>query len=95
LLAECQLTQESVEDRTFFHGRGCEQCNHTGYLGRMGIFEWLRVTDAIRNLIGENVPRHHLRLKAVEQQGMRTLRDEGLRAAFDGHTTIEEIIKYT
>ncbi len=95
LLAECRLTPDSVADRTFFHGEGCKQCNYTGYRGRMGIFEWLRMTDDIRRFIGEKAPRHRIQLKAVEQQGMRTLRAEGLRAVFEGFTTIEEIIKYT
>jgi type IV pilus assembly protein PilB len=99
LLAECGLSPNvgtSLADaRVFYHGRGCPHCNHTGYRGRMGIFEWLRVTDDIRHLIGEKAPRHHLRDNAVGQQGMRTLREEGLQAALDGLTTIEEVVKYT
>jgi len=60
----------------------------------MGIFEWLRVTDAIRELIVARAPTLLIRQKAVEQ-GMRTLRDDGLRAIFAGATTIEEVVKYT
>jgi type IV pilus assembly protein PilB len=100
VLAECNLSSGSAgtppaDARVFHRGRGCTHCNHTGYQGRIGIFEWLRVTDDIRTLIGEKAPRHELRLKAVEQQGLRTLRDEGLRAVFEGLTTIEEVGKYT
>lgn len=94
LLKQLGIAAESVGNRQFFYGRGCEHCNQTGYRGRLGIYEWLRVTDAMRDLIVQRAPTLVVRQKAVEQ-GMRTLRDDGLRAIFDGHTTIEEVIKYT
>ena len=60
----------------------------------MGIYEWLRMTEAVRDLVTQKAPTLVIRQKAIEQ-GMRTLRDDGLRAIFDGHTSIEEVIKYT
>ncbi|HVU22798.1 MAG TPA: type II secretion system ATPase GspE [Opitutus sp.] len=94
LLTQLGLTRTSVGDRKFYYGSGCAHCGQTGYRGRLGIFEWLRVTDAIRDLILKRAPTLMLRHKAVEQ-GMRTLRDDGLRAIFEGATTIEEVVKYT
>ncbi len=94
LLKQLGVKRESVGDRQFFYGKGCPVCAQTGYRGRLGIYEWLRMTEAVRDLVVQRSPTLVIRQKALEQ-GMRTLRDDGLRAIFDGHTTIEEIVKYT
>jgi type IV pilus assembly protein PilB len=60
----------------------------------MGVYEWLRMSEAVRDLVVERASTMVIKQKALEQ-GMRTLRDDGLRAIFDGATSIEEIIKYT
>jgi type IV pilus assembly protein PilB len=78
----------------FFHGAGCEKCGHSGYRGRVGLFEWLRVTDTIRELISQGASQGQLREQAV-RQGMRTLREEGLRLVDEGITTVEEVVRYT
>jgi type IV pilus assembly protein PilB len=52
------------------------------------------MTEGVRDLVTQRAPTLVIRQKAIEQ-GMRTLRDDGLRAIFDGHTSIEEVIKYT
>lgn len=83
-----------IADKSFFYGKGCSECNQTGYKGRQGLFEMMVITDSIRELITRNAPTLVLKQKALEQ-GMRTLRDDGLRAIFDGSTTIEEVLKYT
>jgi type IV pilus assembly protein PilB len=83
-----------IADKQFFFGKGCPECSQTGYRGRQGLFELLMVTDAVRELITQRAPTLVLKQKAVEQ-GMRTLRDDGLRAIFDGLTTIDEVMKYT
>ena len=83
-----------IADKQFYYGRGCPECSQTGYRGRQGLFEMLNVTDQIRELITNRAPTLVLRQKALEQ-GMRTLRDDGLRNIFDGATTIEEVLKYT
>ena len=62
--------------------------------GRVGLFEMIVVTDAIRELINKRAPTLAIKQKALEQ-GMRSLRDDGLRAIFDGKSTIEEVLKYT
>jgi len=94
LLAQLGVKRESIGDRQFFYGKGCPACTQTGYRGRLGIYEWLRMSEAVRDLIVQRSPTLVIRQKALEQ-GMRTLRDDGMRAIFDGHTTIEEVIKYT
>jgi type IV pilus assembly protein PilB len=78
----------------FFRGAGCEHCGHSGYRGRVGLFEWLRVTDTIRELISQGASQGQLREQAV-RQGMRTLREEGLRLVGEGITTVEEVVRYT
>ena len=93
-LALLNLSPHDLGDKVFYYGRGCSDCNDTGYKGRKGIFELLIVNDAIRDLINERAPTVVLRQKAVEL-GMVTLREDGLRSIFDGDTTIEEVVKYT
>jgi type IV pilus assembly protein PilB len=94
LLTQLGVKRENIGDRQFFYGKGCPVCTQTGYRGRLGIYEWLRMSEAVRDLVVQRSPTLVIRQKALEQ-GMRTLRDDGLRAIFDGHTTIEEVIKYT
>src|SRR6266542_3375079 len=93
-LALLNLSPHDIGDKVFYYGRGCPNCNDTGYRGRKGIFELLVISEAVRNLINERAPSVVLRQKAVEL-GMVTLREDGLRSIFDGDTTIEEVVKYT
>jgi type IV pilus assembly protein PilB len=88
------LSPHDLGDKVFFYGRGCSNCNDTGYRGRKGIFELLVISDAIRTLVNERAPTVVMRQKAVEL-GMVTLREDGLRGIFEGDTTIEEVVKYT
>jgi len=83
-----------IAEQNFYYGKGCPECNQTGYRGRQGLFEMLMLTDAVRDLITKRSPTLVIRQKALEQ-GMRTLRDDGLRSIFNGATTIEEVLKYT
>lgn len=83
-----------IADKQFYYGKGCAECSQTGYRGRQGLFEMMGISDTIRDLITQRAPTLVLKQKALEQ-GMRTLRDDGLRAIFDGATTIEEVLKYT
>ena len=93
-LALLNLSPHDLGDKVFYYGRGCSNCNDTGYKGRKGIYELLVCSDTIRAMITERAPTIVLRQKAVEL-GMVTLREDGLRSIFDGDTTIEEVIKYT
>jgi type IV pilus assembly protein PilB len=88
------LSPHDIGEKVFYYGRGCANCNDTGYKGRKGIFELLMMNEPVRALINERAPTVVLRQKAVEL-GMVTLREDGLRGIFDGETTIEEVVKYT
>ena len=94
LLAQLGLSPHEIGDASFYYGNGCDNCNHTGYKGRKGIYELMRITDPIRELINERAPSVVLKQKAIEL-GMVTLRQDGMRSIFDGDTTIEEVLKYT
>lgn len=94
MLEKMGLKSADIENREFHFGTGCTNCNETGYRGRTGIYEYLSVTDPIRELINERKPTLIIRDKAV-QLGMRTLRQDGIRNVLDGYTTVEEILKYT
>ena len=94
ILAELGISRHDIGDKQFFYGKGCDACNNTGYKGRKGIYELLRITDPIRELINERAPTVTLKQKAVEH-GMVTLRQDGLRSIFAADTTVEEVLKYT
>jgi type IV pilus assembly protein PilB len=93
-LQNMNLSAHDIGDRVFYYGRGCPNCNDTGYKGRKGIYELLAVSDAIRNLINDRAPTVVVRQKAIEL-GMVTLREDGLRGIYAGETTVEEVLKYT
>ena len=94
VLTELELTEEEVAGREFHYGKGCDRCNHTGYLGRMGLFEIMTVSEPLREQILELAPLERLR-RTAREQGMRTLRESGLAAIFDGWTTVEEVVRET
>jgi type IV pilus assembly protein PilB len=94
VLSQLGLSLYDIGDKTFYFGKGCTECNHTGYKGRKGLYELLKLSDPIRMMINDRAPGVVLRQKAMEL-GMSTLRADGLRCIFDGITTIEEVLKYT
>ena len=94
ILSQLGLSAYDIGDKTFYFGKGCSECNHTGYKGRKGLYELLKISDPIRMMVNDRAPGVVLRQKAMEL-GMSTLRADGLRCIFDGITTIEEVLKYT
>jgi len=94
VLDQVEISQSDLGGRKFYYGRGCDACNHTGYKGRKGIYELMKITDPLRELINERAPTVVLKQKAIEL-GMVTLRQDGLRSVFNGDTTFEEVLKYT
>ncbi len=78
----------------FFKGKGCSQCNKSGYSGRLGIFETLSVTESIKQLALKRVSASELTKEAINE-GMITLKQDGLLKAFDGLTTLEEVWRVT
>jgi len=94
MLQNLGLSRNELGDRKFYFGSGCEACSNGGYRGRTGLFEMIKVGDTFRELINSGAATLVLKQKAIEQ-GMRTLREDGLRSIFDGETTVEEVLKYT
>lgn len=82
---------ERAKGRTFFRGRGCQGCRFSGYRGRVGIYELLLVTDAIRDLINQRSSDTDIRKAALKTGDLRTLYRDGLEKAVKGVTTLEEI----
>jgi type IV pilus assembly protein PilB len=94
ILLQLGVAVHELGDKDFFTGRGCEVCGNSGYKGRKGLYELLDITDPIRELITDRAPTVVVKQKAMEL-GMQTLREDGLRNIYLGHTTIEEVLKYT
>lgn len=84
----------SVLEGQFYKGAGCENCLQTGYLGRTGIFELLVIDDDIRDLISKRMPSYVIKQASIEK-GMITLREDGLKKALEGKTTLQEVCRVT
>ena len=84
------LTPDRLKHATFFRGQGCSHCNKTGYRGRLGIFELLRMNTAIRELTFKREANQNLRKEG--KTGMRTLLEDGVNKAVKGITTLEEVL---
>ena len=94
LLRELGPGGEALRGSTFYYGQGCEECHHTGYRGRTGIFEIMALDEELRRLILEGGSTADLRREAGSA-GMRSLRESGLRAITEGRTTVEEVLRET
>ncbi len=94
VLSQLGVSASEIGDKHFYTGRGCDECDQTGYRGRKGLYELLDITDPIRDMITDRAPSVVLRQRAIEL-GMETLRDDGMRNIYEGVTTIEEVLKYT
>ncbi len=93
-LMELNLRPEDVAGRTLFRGRGCDSCNHSGYRGRRAIFEIMVMDDDIRSMVMSRASTAALRIEA-RRRGMRSLREGGLAAIYEGQTTIDEVVRET
>jgi len=94
LLMELQLPLNTARKYKFYYGKGCPRCNNSGYKGRIGIYEFLIMSDGIRDAIAAEASGDDIR-DIARQQGMTTLREAGLKLIFDGLTTIDEIVRET
>ena len=83
---------ENAEDVVFYRGRGCEQCKHTGYRGRNGIFEFMLMTEEIQDLIVKRAPLSEVRNAALAS-GMKALKQDGFQKVLEGMTTVEEVMR--
>ena len=93
-LREAGLDPAAMGTRQFFEGKGCLECDGTGFHGRMAIAELLDLSDQIRGLILERRPAAEIK-KAAREEGMIFLRDAALAKVFEGLTTLKEINKVT
>ncbi len=85
--------QEMSEVRTDFHyGRGCNFCSRTGYLGRIGVFEVLTMSEQVRGLLSKQAPTSEIKSQAI-RDGMITMRRDGMLKSRDGLTTPSEVIR--
>lgn len=80
--------------QVLYKGKGCESCKNTGYAGRIGIYELLRVTDSIKKLVVARTGSGDIK-KAAIREGMKTLRDDGMDKLKRGITTVEELLRVT
>jgi len=94
VLDSLKLNIESRKNVKFFRGKGCANCFNMGYIGRTGIAEVLLLSSPIRDLILSRAQEHLIKQKA-RQEGMVTLREDGLLQVFSGVTTLEEILRVT
>jgi type II secretory ATPase GspE/PulE/Tfp pilus assembly ATPase PilB-like protein len=91
-LADFDLTH--VPEGSLFKANGCAECSEKGYSGRTGIYELLVVSDEVRAMVVAGKATGTIRRKAVEQ-GLKTLRDDGIRKALEGLTSLEEVRRVT
>ncbi len=82
------------KDDLLYMGHGCEQCKHSGYRGRTGIYELLVMDNGIRPLVMERAPASAIRAAAT-QSGLRSLREDGWHKVLTGVTTLEEVVRVT
>lgn len=87
-----QVLPDATLPTNFRHGKGCQHCNRTGYLGRVGLYEFLEMTDELA--MAANMPDTNIFIKkARERLKGKTLRDQSLQLAIEGKTTLEEIMR--
>ncbi len=93
-LAEAGMTRAQVTGQLIYKAKGCPACLTTGYRGRSGVYEFLSVTEEVRELVLRNAPTTEVAKKAREQ-GMRTLREDGIRVVLEGRTSLDEVMRVT
>ena len=92
VLRSLNITEAEAGSMPFFKATGCDQCNHTGYRGRLGIYEVMRVTEKLRRLISQKVSEDVLREAAIAG-GMLSLGEDGLSKVKSGFTTADELLR--
>jgi len=90
-LKAAMIGQDRLSTANFMRGRGCNYCHHTGYRGRLGIFELLKLNSAIREMTFNREPTQAIRRQS-RLLGMRTLLEDGINKALKGITTLEEVL---
>ena len=94
IMKEMKLNDSDLKDLKISEVKGCETCAHTGYWGRLGIFEFFKITDDIQSLILGKKDSNVIK-EAARRHGMRTLREDGWLKVKQGLTTIHEVLRVT
>ena len=94
VLEAARIPEEQLKQLTFYHGEGCEGCDGSGYKGRQGLYEVMPMSHTLRAMIMQGESADAMKVRAVEE-GMLTLRQDGLLKAGRGVTTLEEVLKET
>lgn len=79
-------------DMQFYHGKGCEKCDGSGYKGRCGIYEFLVPNESVRNLVIRRASGDEIKRCAMKECDMITLRMDGINKALQGQTTLEQAV---
>ena len=88
------LGATNVKNEKTFIGKGCKACKNTGYKGRYGLFELMTLSDKIKELIISKASTNVI-TKVARDEGMLTLREDGIKKVLDGITSIEEVVRVT
>ena len=91
-LAKLGLKEKGAAPRTFYRGKGCSMCNHTGYKGRLGVFEIITFNAKIRDLVANNATEEAI-VRAAAEGGMKFLSGDGLEKARRGLTSVDELLR--
>jgi type IV pilus assembly protein PilB len=94
LIKELGIPEEEIPNMKFYKGAGCEVCNNTGYKGRIGIYEVMAITPKLREMILNGATSDEIR-EAAREEGMHTLREDGIIKIKKGITTVEEVLRVT
>src|SRR5688572_16365509 len=94
LIVDLGMKIDEFKGKKVYKGRGCEVCNNTGYKGRVGLFELMIMNDVLREMVMNSASIDELRKQAASK-GMVTLREAGMQFAFEGTTTLDEIVRET
>lgn len=90
---EMEMLRVTGTAPTIHHPQGCSQCNHTGYIGRSGIYEMVTIDDELRNMIHEG--ESELALEKYARTQSASIRRDGVRLVLEGRTTLEEVLRVT
>ena len=87
------LDSASIDETPIYRAEGCAECGHSGYQGRLGIYELLQLDNTLREMTFRGEPMVRLREYAWQSGGMSTLLQDGVRKVLDGSTTIPELLR--
>jgi type IV pilus assembly protein PilB len=91
---ELGMRPEQLKGKPFYRGKGCDNCNGSGFRGRLALFEIMTMDDTMREMVMKNANTASLR-RYARQRGMRSLRECGMLAIHEGLTTIDEVVRET